>query len=145
MPGYTKDQLEAKGAALADYVLCSNCSLYWHKHAFEKHLRPSSREWKFGPDHPAWDSLMNFGIPFEFTIPAGPRARRAADKQPTKDSASSTARDSEASAQHDILKQHHAALLESRAKLDDEITKAERELGLAQAPSRRTRRKSPRT
>ena len=134
MPGYTKEQLEARGAVFADYVLCSNCSLYWHKRVFQKHLRPSSRKREFGPDHPAWDILMDFGIPFEFTIPASPRARRAAAKQAMKAGAPSTTRDAGASAQDGSLKRHHAALLERRAKLDEEIVKAERELGLVERP-----------
>lgn len=38
MPGYTKEQLEAKGATLADYVLCDNCGLYWHRRAYPNGL-----------------------------------------------------------------------------------------------------------
>ena len=38
MPGYTKEQLEAKGAKLAHYILCDNCQLFWHRRAFKKHL-----------------------------------------------------------------------------------------------------------
>ena len=65
MPGYTKSQLEAKGASLANYVLCERCSLYWHKRSFIKHLRTGPA--LSTPDaqgiaiiHPAWQGLLDF-------------------------------------------------------------------------------------
>jgi hypothetical protein len=76
-----------------------------------------------------WASHLDFAIPFEFKTPAGPRARRAAAKQA---GAPGAVRNAEASAKRESLKKHHASLLERRAKLDEEIVQAERELGLAQ-------------
>jgi len=37
MPGYTKDQLTAKGANVEHYILCPGCDRYWHKRSFRKH------------------------------------------------------------------------------------------------------------
>lgn len=64
MPGYTNDELEAKGAKLANYVGCLNCRLHWHRRSFEKHfdVAPPSKA-KSRPVaiiHPAWASFIDF-------------------------------------------------------------------------------------
>jgi hypothetical protein len=64
MPGYTKDELEAKRAKLANYVGCLNCRLHWHRRSFEKHfdVAPPSKA-KSRPVaiiHPAWASFIDF-------------------------------------------------------------------------------------
>jgi hypothetical protein len=65
MPGFTKEQLHAKGVTLANYILCANCNLYWHKRVFKKHLNvPPSVKTTDGPPvtviHPAWASFIDF-------------------------------------------------------------------------------------
>ncbi len=214
MRGYTKEQLEAKGAALANYVFCSNCSLYWHKRAFQKHLRPAPntpapKERDIAIIHPAWDRFLGLlvdlafkhweeeqekirrgervetgpgkpgatidwpppspddpelltvdeavarlgasreeigsefaknMIPFEFIVPPHPRARRWGRVQaPTAASTGSPEPPPGAGAAvatghevqpRDPVKDRHAALLKRRAKLDEQIAAAERELGL---------------
>ena len=59
MRGYTKQQLDAKGAKLTNYILCDNCKLYWHRRIFEKHLRPpQTRRIKIWS--PAFEEFMDF-------------------------------------------------------------------------------------
>lgn len=46
MRGYTKEQLEARGARLENYKYCENCRLLWAKNVYKKHLnvRPPAPE-----------------------------------------------------------------------------------------------------
>jgi len=59
MRGYTKEQLEAKGAKLANYILCDNCSLYWHKRVFKRHLRPAQTR-RIKIMSPVWEEFIDF-------------------------------------------------------------------------------------
>jgi hypothetical protein len=65
MPGYTKEQLAARGATLSHYMLCDLCNLYWHKRAFKRHLRPAPpaaepKEREIAIVHPSWDNFFDF-------------------------------------------------------------------------------------
>jgi len=63
MRGYTKEQLEAESATVADYVLCSNCSLYWHRRDFGKHLNVvplADSDGDIEITHPAVDRFFEF-------------------------------------------------------------------------------------
>lgn len=65
MTGYAKEQLEAKGANVARYILCSNCSLYWHKRVFKRHLEPplqtrAAQTKENAIIHPAWADFIDF-------------------------------------------------------------------------------------
>jgi hypothetical protein len=65
MPGYTKRQLDGKGAKLSNYILCENCELYWRKRAFNKHLNPPAKPpggatRPVAIIHPAWAQLFNW-------------------------------------------------------------------------------------
>jgi hypothetical protein len=64
MRGYAREQLEAKGAGLTNYVLCANCALYWHKRVFKKHLNisPPTKITDQPPVaviHPAWANFID--------------------------------------------------------------------------------------
>jgi hypothetical protein len=37
MPGYTKSELQAEGASLADFAYCSRCRRWWPKPGLKKH------------------------------------------------------------------------------------------------------------
>ena len=65
MPGYTKEQLEAKGARVSHYTLCENCNLFWHKRVFKKHLVPplqarTTKAREIAIIHPAWANFLDF-------------------------------------------------------------------------------------
>jgi hypothetical protein len=49
MPGYTKQQLDAKGRNITNYKLCESCRLYWHKRGFDKHLVAAANTHATGP------------------------------------------------------------------------------------------------
>ncbi len=38
MRGHTREELEARGARLANYKYCENCGLFWANSVFKKHL-----------------------------------------------------------------------------------------------------------
>ena len=75
MPGYTKKELEAKGARISSYTYCPRCRRYWHNSDFKKHVAaghpkvvvkiamPPARKLKKGDIaiiHPAWQNFIRF-------------------------------------------------------------------------------------
>ncbi len=62
MPGYTKKQLTSRSANLSNYVWCKICRLYWHRRAFQKHLRPEVpvKRRQIAVMHPAMKGFIDF-------------------------------------------------------------------------------------
>jgi hypothetical protein len=64
MGGCTKEQLEAKGATLPNYIWCTNCELYWHRRVFKQHFNVPGRRTaaKDTPEaiHPARKRFIRF-------------------------------------------------------------------------------------
>ena len=60
MRGHTKEDLEARGARLKNYILCDNCGLYWARSVYKKHLNVGQPAHEITIIPPGMESFLKF-------------------------------------------------------------------------------------